>query len=184
MLELYGIPGYELTKLEIRKLAYFLQEAGEPLKLPYVKHKYGPYADNLNHVLNNIEGHYICGYGDGTSKAESAEIYVLPEGRVASVAFLDNEPQAQQRLKRVGNLIFGYETPYGMELLATVHWVATKETNPAVDSEQAISLIHEWSDSASAAKSDRKRNLLKPQHIRKAWQRLHDQNWLTPAPIQ
>ncbi|MBW4666301.1 MAG: macro domain-containing protein [Cyanomargarita calcarea GSE-NOS-MK-12-04C] len=171
LLELYGIPGYELTKLEIQKLAYFLQEAGEPLKLPYVKHKYGPYAHNLNHVLNNIEGHYIRGYGDGTSEAESAEIYVLPEGRIASVAFLNNEPQAQQRLERVGNLIFGYETPYGMELLATVHWVATKETNPAVDIEQAISLIHEW--------SDRKRNLFKPQHIRKAWQRLYDHNWLT-----
>lgn len=47
LLELYGIPGYELTKLEIQKLAYFLQEAGEPLKLPYVKHKYGLYAHNL-----------------------------------------------------------------------------------------------------------------------------------------
>lgn len=32
LLELYGIPGYELSKLEIQKLAYFLQEAGEPLK--------------------------------------------------------------------------------------------------------------------------------------------------------
>ncbi|MBD2695159.1 hypothetical protein [Anabaena catenula] len=37
LLELYGIPGYELTKLEIQKLAYFLQVAGEPLHLEYVK---------------------------------------------------------------------------------------------------------------------------------------------------
>jgi O-acetyl-ADP-ribose deacetylase (regulator of RNase III) len=171
LLELYGIPGYELTKLEIQKLAYFLQEAGEPLKLSYVKHKYGPYAHNLNHVLKDIEGHYICGYGDGTSGAESASIYVLPEGRDAARVFFETQPEAQQRYSRVGNLIFGYETPYGMELLATVHWVATKYSNPAVDSEQAISLIHEW--------SERKRNLFKPQHIRKAWQRLHEQNWLT-----
>lgn len=159
LLELYGIPGYELTKLEIQKLAYFLQEAGEPLKLPYVKHIYGPYAHNLNHVLKDMEGHYIRGYGDGTSKAPRAEIYVLPEARDAAQAFLDNEPdEAQQQLERVGNLIFGYETPYGMELLATVHWVATKETNPAVDSTQAISLVHEW--------NERKRKLLAPQHIR------------------
>lgn len=60
-----------------------------------------------------------------------------------------------------------------MELLATVHWVATKETNAAINVEQAISLIHSW--------SERKRNLLAPQHIRKAWQRLSNQNWLTPA---
>ncbi|BAY06536.1 hypothetical protein NIES19_58190 (plasmid) [Anabaena cylindrica PCC 7122] len=33
-----------------------------------------------------------------------------------------------------------------MELLATVHWVGTQETNPAQDSEQAIELVHTWSD--------------------------------------
>ncbi len=174
LLELYGIPGYELTKLEIQKLAYFLQEAGEPLKLPYVKHKYGPYAHNLNHVLRHLEGHYIRGYGDGTSRAESAEIYVLPEA-IAAQAFLENEPEAQKRLERVSNLIFGYETPYGMELLATVHWVATKEINPAQDSEQAITLVQEW--------NERKRNLFKHQHIRKAWQRLQEQNWLNRNSI-
>jgi O-acetyl-ADP-ribose deacetylase (regulator of RNase III) len=176
LLEAYGIPGYELTKLEIQKLAYFLQEAGETLRLPYVKHLYGPYANNLNHVLKHIEGHYIRGYGDGTSKAESAEIYVLPEGREAAQAFLEIEPDAQKRLERVSNLIYGFETPYGMELLATVHWVATKESDPVQDSEQAIALVHEW--------SERKRNLFKPQHIRKAWQRLHEQNWLTATEMQ
>jgi O-acetyl-ADP-ribose deacetylase (regulator of RNase III) len=178
LLELYGIPGYELTKLEIQKLAYFLQEAGEPLKLPYVKHIYGPYAHNLNHVLLDMEGHYIRGYKDGTSKAESAEIYVLPSGRIAAQSFLENEPQATMRLQQVSDLIFGYETPYGMELLATVHWVGTKEVNPARDRatpeeslcDSAIALIENW--------SDRKRKLFKHQHIRKAWQRLVDQNWL------
>ncbi|MDJ0615460.1 MAG: macro domain-containing protein [Calothrix sp. MO_192.B10] len=171
LLELYGIPGYESTKLEIQKLAYFLQESGEPLKLKYEKHIYGPYAHNLNHVLKHIEGHYIRGYGDGSSKAESAEIQVLPQGREAAAAFLKTEPEVQKRLERVSNLIFGFETPYGMELLATVHWVANKESNPAKDSEQAIALVHQW--------SDRKRKIFQPEHIRKAWQRLQEQNWLT-----
>lgn len=170
LLELYGIPGYELTKLEIQKLAYFLQEAGEPLRLSYAPHKYGPYAHNLNHVLKHIEGHYIRGYGDGTSKAESAEIYVLEEGRKAAQNFLKAQPEAQQHLEKVSNLIYGFETPYGMEMLATVHWVATKDDNPAQDSEQAILRVHEW--------NERKHNLFKPQHIRKAWQRLEEQNWL------
>lgn len=57
-----------------------------------------------------------------------------------------------------------------MELLATVHWV-TQEDNQAVeDVEKAISLVKEW--------SIRKRDLFKPQHIRKAWQRLREENWL------
>lgn len=171
LLELYGIPGYELTKLEIQKLAYFLQVAGEPLKLPYEKQKYGPYAHNLNHVLQLLEGHYIRGYGDGSSKAQSAEIYVLPEGREAAQAFLAAQPEAGERLQQVGDLIFGFETPYGVELLATTHWVTQENPKAAEDSNEAIALVHEW--------SDRKRRLFKPEHIRKAWQRLCEQGWLT-----
>ncbi len=59
----------------------------------------------------------------------------MPEGRIAAQSFLENEPQAYMRLQQVSDLIFGYETPYGMELLATVHWVGTKEVNPARDSD-------------------------------------------------
>jgi hypothetical protein len=44
---------------------YFLQEAGEPLKLRYTKAPYGPYSENLRHVLKAIEGHFVEGYGDG-----------------------------------------------------------------------------------------------------------------------
>ena len=167
LLELYGIPGYQLTKLEIQKLAYFLQVAGEPLKLRYVKDQYGPYADNLNHVLQAIEGHFIRGYGDRTS---NAQIYVLAEGKEAAHTFLEQEPDANERLERVSQLITGFETPYGMEMLATVHWVAQENPQATSDTEVAIALVHEW--------SERKRKIFKEGHIRKAWQRLHDQNWL------
>ena len=34
-----------------------MQEEGEPLRLNYIKHHYGPYADNLRHALTKIEGH-------------------------------------------------------------------------------------------------------------------------------
>jgi hypothetical protein len=51
----YLVPGYEyrLSLLEVQKLAYFLQVAGEPLRLNYRAHLYGPYADNLRHVLHH-----------------------------------------------------------------------------------------------------------------------------------
>ena len=164
LLELYGIPGYRLTMLEAQKLAYFLQVAGQPLKLRYVRHKYGSYADNLNHALQRIEGHYIRGYGD---RSREAEIYVLPEGREAAQTFLETELDAKDRLERVSHLITGFETPYGMEMLATVHWVAQENPKAAKDADVAIALVHEW--------SDLKRKLFKPEHIRKAWHRLHEQ---------
>ena len=54
-----------ITLLEVHKLMYFLQAAGEPLRLRYAKAPYGPYAENLRHVLREIEGHLIAGYADG-----------------------------------------------------------------------------------------------------------------------
>ncbi|WP_404406872.1 hypothetical protein [Jeotgalibacillus malaysiensis] len=66
----YSAIGYRLSNLEVQNLAYFFQETGEQMKLDFKKYKYRPYAENLNHVLQRIEGHYIRGYGDGTREAE------------------------------------------------------------------------------------------------------------------
>ena len=57
--EIYLLPGYRMVLLEIQKLAYFLQCAGVNLKLNFKKAKYGPYAEELNHVLQRIEGHFF-----------------------------------------------------------------------------------------------------------------------------
>ena len=65
-----------ITLLEIHKLMYFLQEAGQPLRLKYNKALYGPYAENLRHVLNLLESHYINGY-DGED-APDKSICLLP----------------------------------------------------------------------------------------------------------
>ena len=54
-----------VTLLEVHKLMYFMQVAGEPLRLKFVKATNGPYAENLRHVLNAIEGHLVSGYADG-----------------------------------------------------------------------------------------------------------------------
>jgi O-acetyl-ADP-ribose deacetylase (regulator of RNase III) len=48
-----------VTLLEVHKLMYFMQEAGEPLRLKYRKAPYGPYAENLRHVLSAIEGRLV-----------------------------------------------------------------------------------------------------------------------------
>lgn len=58
---LSGLLGPFVSLIEVHKLMYFLQEAGEPLRLRYVKAHYGPYAENLKHVFNAIEGHLASG---------------------------------------------------------------------------------------------------------------------------
>jgi uncharacterized protein YwgA len=61
-------PGVSL--LEIHKLLHFMQEAGEPLKLKYSKAPYGPYAENLRHVLTAMEGHYLEDYSDSGDQTD------------------------------------------------------------------------------------------------------------------
>ena len=54
-----------VSLLEIHKLMYFLQEAGQPLRLKYEAKPFGPFAQNLRQVLIMLDGHYLTGYGDG-----------------------------------------------------------------------------------------------------------------------
>jgi O-acetyl-ADP-ribose deacetylase (regulator of RNase III) len=173
ILEQYGIPGYQLTMLEVQKLAYFLQASGESLRLTFVKHKYGPYAEALNHVLQRIEGHYLRGYGD---RSREAAISPMPRASEEARVFLEGDAQAEERLERVSDLIFGFESPYGMELLATVHWIAQEDQAAAVDPDVAVQRVHEW--------SEHKRVTFRPEHIRTAWERLHQNGWLTVDKLE
>ena len=166
LFDAYCAQDYSLSRLEAQKLAYFLQAAGEPLKLNYEKQQYGPYAHNLNHVLQVMEGSFIRGYGDGTQKSE---IRTLPGAVQAAQAFLAGDPDAQRRLRRIEQLIAGFETPYGLELLATVLWLAQQDPQSAQDAEAIITAMQQW--------SDRKKARYQPHHIRLAWQRLREEQW-------
>lgn len=164
LMQQYNNNSYRLTLLEIQKLAYFLQELGENLRLEYVKHTYGPYANNLNKVLEKLQGHYISGYGD-TQKPD-VEIRLLPGAIEKADAFLADHPEAKNRLDKVACLVEGFETPYGMELLASVHWVLIHD-KVANDSDAVIEKLQSW--------NERKKYLFKASHIRTAWQHLESE---------
>lgn len=168
LLQQYCILGYELTLLEIQKLLYFLQELGGPLKLRYIKYFYGPYADNLRHVLNIFEDVYTKGFGDETKNKPDAVIQILPQAIAAADAYLLQYSQLNEeslkRLDKVKQLIEGFETPYGMELLSTIHWLATHENISLKDEKSLIDAVHRW--------NPRKAAIMKPVHIQKAANRL------------
>jgi hypothetical protein len=130
LIDHYALPWYRVTLLEIQKLAYFLPAAGEPLKLDFVKGKYVPYAENLHHVLQRIEGHFIRDYGD---RRRAASIQLLSGAREEATGFLASNSDTQSRLERVSALIEGFETPHSMELLATVHWLANEDPAAKTD---------------------------------------------------
>lgn len=130
-----------VSLLEVHKLMYFMQEAGEPLQLRLVKAPYGPYAENLRHVLSEIEGHFISGYGAGgdqPGKALDIEAGAIEQAKEV----LDERPETRARFQRVARLVEGFESPFGLELLSTVHWVATREG--AASEEQVVERTYAW----------------------------------------
>jgi O-acetyl-ADP-ribose deacetylase (regulator of RNase III) len=168
LVQQYTQLAYRLTLLEIQKMAYFLQEAGEPLRLRYEAGIYGPYAHNLNKVIEIMEGHFTRGYGD--SQKPDVEIELLAGAIKEADDNLAGHDMSANRLDRVARLIEGFETPYGLELLSSVHWVAVHGTKPAANSDMAVQAVHEW--------NERKRIMFKPEHIHIAWNRLREHGWL------
>lgn len=170
VISIYREMEYGLSKIEIQKLAYFLEKAGQPLNLEFVKHNYGPYSDKLRHVLKALDGHYIIGVGDF---AGESDISLMPGALAEADEFIRTKGGSElgDQVERVRKLIDGFETPYGMELLATVHWVVTQEPGVSTESDTVVA-VHNW--------NARKRAVLRDDHIRLAWRRLDDQGWLRP----
>jgi O-acetyl-ADP-ribose deacetylase (regulator of RNase III) len=165
-----------VSLLEIQKLLYLLQVAGEDLRLAYGKGRYGPYAETVNKVLEAMEGHYIRGYGDRSQAVlELAPIALIESGVNEAEEWISHErPLLRDRFDSVLNLINGLESPYGLELLATVHWAATVVDRAAAqDEDRAIQIVREW--------SARKARIFTPKHVRYAWGRLRDAGWLPTA---
>ncbi len=158
-----------VSLLEVHKLMYLMQDGGEPLKLRYQKGVYGPYAENLRHVLNAVEGHLLSGYADGGDNPEK-QLELVPGAIEDARAFLTQIPETQERLKRVADVVKGFETPFGLELLSTVHWVAREfdlhDVKSIVDSTYA------W--------NDRKRQF-SPTQIELAFKVLREKGWLDSA---
>ena len=132
-----------VTLLEVHKLLYFMQEAGEPLGLRFEPGPYGPFADNLSHVLHAVEGYMVTGYADGGDEPHK-QLELVPGALEDAKAFLATEVATQVHLERVFDLVEGFESPFGLELLATVHWVAKeREAAAGKDIER---LVYAWSE--------------------------------------
>jgi O-acetyl-ADP-ribose deacetylase (regulator of RNase III) len=160
-----------VSLLELHKLMYFMQEAGEPLKLQFAKGPYGPYAENLRHILHDIEGYYISGYGAGGDQPNKV-LKLVPGAVEDARRVLSEQPKTRERFERVIQLVEGFESPYGLELLATVHWIATREHPATVD--ELVQLFHAW--------ADRKQRFTRRQ-ILLAARVLKETGWIESPPV-
>lgn len=120
------------------------------------------------HPRHHLESHLTRGYGDGSDKPTNT-LELLTGAVEKADAFLADKPETRERMECVARLIAGFEDPYGMELLSSVHWVMQHNEAARESADAAIQAVHGW--------SERKRRLLKPEHLRKAWERLKEHHW-------
>lgn len=140
---LQGLMDPFVSLLEVQKLMYFMQVVGEPLRLNYQKDHYGPYAPNLRYILNSLEGHYISGYGDGGDNPRKP-LQLVPGAIKDADEYLSDNKKSNtlDNLDKVSELVSGFETSFGLELLATVHWVV--ESNNTIDDSDLVHEVHNW----------------------------------------
>ncbi len=135
MVRRYWVLGIECTLLETQKLAWFLERTikrmglDNPLDLRFEADRYGPYANRLTHLLNGLDGSYLhCDkrLADASafdtiwfedSKRERLELYLK-----------SNEARAYvPAIEAADELIDGFQSPLGIEALATVDWLIVRE---------------------------------------------------------
>lgn len=173
----YWVLGIECSLLEIQKLAWFLERSIEklaledPLDLRFVADKYGPYAHRLSHLLDALDGSYLhC--DKRISDAGPLDVIWFDDSRRERVDLYLKSPEARDyadALEETSTLIDGFQSPLGMELLATVDWLVHREgVNPAV--EDVTEGLGKWPGGQEAA--NRKTKLFDSRMIELALERL------------
>jgi O-acetyl-ADP-ribose deacetylase (regulator of RNase III) len=146
-------------RVSMQKIAYFLQALGLDFKLKFARNLYGPYSENLKKAFIAFENHgMISGFLSGDRQA-----HVTNSGCAIADEFLSESDQGSDEIiDRLSKLIQGYESPYGLELLSSVHWLAHHEGHYPV--ERIIEQMVSWNEN--------KRNSFSEDAIRVAYDRL------------
>lgn len=127
----YWVLGIECTILEVQKLAWFMQRNLEvcgpdnPLGLDFEANKYGPYSDSLRHLLDSLDGSYLRCDKRLADASPYDTIWFEDAKREKIRLYLDSTEAHQylEALEFTDRVIDGFQTPLGMELLATVDWL-------------------------------------------------------------
>jgi O-acetyl-ADP-ribose deacetylase (regulator of RNase III) len=173
----YSVLGMECSLIEVQKLAWFLQRSirslalPDPLRLEFKADKYGPYADALRHLLNGLDGSYLHGAKRMADSGPFDPIWA-DVGRGAEVeTFMQSQAAVTYvpALTKATAVIDGFESPLGMELLATVDWcLFERKAAPTIDGVRRI--LERWPGTPEAG--ERKQRLFSDRMIELALNRL------------
>lgn len=152
-------------RISLQKLAYFLQALGVEFKLKFSRNLHGPYSETLKKAFIALEHHgMINGFLTGERQA-----HVTNSGCAVADEFLSNtDDDGDEVIGKLSKLIQGYESPYGLELLSSVHWLASHEGHYPI--EKIVSEMSGWNEN--------KRNTFDERSIRLAYERLSEDGLL------
>ena len=176
----YSILGMDCSLLEVQKLAWFLQRQVEhmgvanPLNFNFQAHRYGPFAPNLNKLLDSLDGSYLHSDKRIADADPWNPIWFDDERKPLVQAFLKSQAKAlTAALDATTALIDGFESPFGMELLASVDWLLCQaKVSPSVAALRAG--LTEWPAEAAAGAGLRKNKLFDDDAVGYALARLQD----------
>lgn len=133
----------EMSIVEAQKAAYFLQVAGWSAKFDFAPSHFGPYAQAVDQFISFVEGHFMYGYGDGSSGSK-ATLTLDADALIDAHKLLDSDSEFQDALDHFTQIVDGFEFPYGVELLSTVHYVVDNKPHaPTID--EVVAEIKSWS---------------------------------------
>jgi O-acetyl-ADP-ribose deacetylase (regulator of RNase III) len=169
----YEVLGFDCSILEAQKLAWFLSGVSrrlglrDPIEGRFAADRYGPYSDPVRHLLDSMDGSYLsCERREADAKPHDP-IRFRHDRRDRVNAFLTTEAVTAYRpaLDQVTAIIDGFQSPHGMELLATVDWLR-REAATEMNAEPMISAIGAWPGPAGSA--TRKAGIFHRDHVQTA----------------
>lgn len=158
---LYALFSYErlgegATLFVANKLAYFLQRLGEKLRLSFVAHHYGPYSNQVGHVLYHLNGAYLTGFEQ--KEVRPFEPLLLHYDRLPELTDYIRQnlsAEQQERLTKLVGLITGFESALSLEVLASVDFVLAENTS--LSTNEVFERLQSW--------SDRKKRLIQERYV-------------------
>lgn len=183
----YWVMGMECSLLEVQKLAWFLERSIEkrmgcaeglsnPLDLRFEANIYGPYADRLRHLLSGLDGSYLSS-DKAINDSDPLDVVWFNDAKNGLLQTYLSSQEASPYLPSLAEtveLIDGFETPFGLELLSTVDWLISKQ-GIAPELNAIKEGLKNWPASEGSAR--RKSQLFDDRAITIALERLITSNW-------
>jgi hypothetical protein len=170
MIRRYEVLGFDCSILEAQKLAWFLSRAIEGMSLPnpiaddFVAERYGPYSDKVRHLLDSLDGSYLrC--DKRVADARPFDPIRFRWDRKEKITAYLTSPDAslfRPALDKATETIDGFQSPHGLELLATVDWL-NSQSGANLDTDSMQSAIASWPGPKGAAA--RKVNAFTRRHV-------------------